>query len=141
MNAVRILLISTLTLCAAFGQAQDAAALRKELDTKGRASLYGMDSEIVTEAKLQVLLPVLQLLEDKPELKLRIEAHTAKDGTAAGSRAILQRRLHIVSVWLIQHGIDGNRFTTMAVGDTRPLADNATAEGRVINRRIDLVKQ
>jgi RNA polymerase sigma factor (TIGR02999 family) len=56
--------------------------------------------------------------------------------------AVLDKELRATSVkgWLTHHGIDGSRLTTDGFGDTRPIEDNKTDEGRARNRRVELVK-
>jgi outer membrane protein OmpA-like peptidoglycan-associated protein len=46
-----------------------------------------------------------------------------------------------VKTALVARGIDATRLTSDGLGDTKPVADNATAEGRAQNRRVELVKQ
>jgi len=46
-----------------------------------------------------------------------------------------------VKFWLVAHGIDAGRLETAGFGDTLPVADNATEDGRAKNRRVKLVRQ
>ena len=43
--------------------------------------------------------------------------------------------------WLTRHGVDRGRLTSLGLGDTSPVADNGSEEGRSLNRRVELVKQ
>lgn len=138
MTALRLLVPFALGAFALAAQSTDAAALKASLDATGRASVYGVP-DVIPAGDSPALGSILQLLWDNPELKVRIEAHTAAGDNF--DRLKLQRQLHMIRVWLVERGADPRQFSTMAVGDRRPIGDNATAEGRVINRRIDLVKQ
>jgi OOP family OmpA-OmpF porin len=68
---------------------------------------------------------------------LRIEGHGDQPGDEAlmlsGARALA------VGQWLVGHGIDCKRLLAVAFGNTKPIADPSTAEGRAQNRRIELV--
>jgi OOP family OmpA-OmpF porin len=46
-----------------------------------------------------------------------------------------------VKLWLVAHGIDTARLTPEGFGDTQPVADNASEEGRARNRRVELVRR
>jgi OOP family OmpA-OmpF porin len=50
------------------------------------------------------------------------------------------RRAAAVAAWLAAHGIDGTRLTHEGYGQSRPVGDNATEDGRARNRRVELVK-
>ena len=48
-----------------------------------------------------------------------------------------QRRVQVIFDYLVSQGIDPARLTTAAYGESQPIADNATAEGRALNRRVE----
>jgi outer membrane protein OmpA-like peptidoglycan-associated protein len=65
-----------------------------------------------------------------------LEGHTDSHGKPAHNLALSKRRADAVKAYLVAHGIDGARLSTMGYGPTRPIADNGTAEGRATNRRV-----
>lgn len=74
-------------------------------------------------------------------LKLRVEGHTDNQGAAAANQALSETRAQAVVAWLTGRGVSASRLTTAGLGQTRPVADNATDAGRAKNRRVELVKQ
>ena len=48
------------------------------------------------------------------------------------------RRANSVRSYLVSHGVDASRLTTVGYGESRPISDNATREGRALNRRVEL---
>ena len=66
-----------------------------------------------------------------------IEGHTDSVGTAAYNLSLSQRRAEAVRQVLIdQFKVDASRLTSVGYGEERPIADNRTAEGRQLNRRV-----
>ena len=84
---------------------------------------------------------MLSLLQAQPDWKMKIEGHTDSTGSAAANMALSQQRAAAVVAWLVKNGIDRARLTPIGRGDTQPIADNSTDEGRAHNRRVELVKQ
>jgi outer membrane protein OmpA-like peptidoglycan-associated protein len=87
-----------------------------------------------------ILGQIQALLEQRPDLKLRIEGHTDNVGTRAANQKLSDQRAAAVVGWLASHGIDRSRLSAEGFADTKPVGDNATEEGRSQNRRVELVK-
>jgi outer membrane protein OmpA-like peptidoglycan-associated protein len=82
---------------------------------------------------------VAQALADHPEIqKVRIEGHTDNQGGAASNKRLSDKRSKSVRDYLISKGIDGKRLEAKGMGQSKPIADNKTAEGREQNRRVEL---
>lgn len=90
------------------------------------------DAKIVI-AKLAGILLIL------PELNLRVEGHTDSTGSADYNQGLSERRAVSVRDFLAQQGIGGQRMVAVGYGLSRPVADNATREGRAKNRRVEIV--
>jgi outer membrane protein OmpA-like peptidoglycan-associated protein len=85
-----------------------------------------------------ILEAVLQFLKDHPELKhIRIEGHTDNVGSAASNQKLSEGRAASVRKWLVAHGIDAARLKSVGYGQTKPVDDNGTDEGRRNNRRVE----
>jgi OOP family OmpA-OmpF porin len=83
------------------------------------------------------LKKVADFLKTYPDSKAEIEGHTDNAGGAAYNTALSQRRADAVRAALISRfGVDGSRLTAKGYGPDKPVADNATAEGRAKNRRV-----
>ncbi len=90
------------------------------------------DAKVVI-AKLAGILLIL------PELNLRVEGHTDSTGNADYNQGLSERRAASVRDFLGQQGIDWTRMISVGYGLNRPVADNATREGRAKNRRVEIV--
>mgnify|MGYP000889067580 CR=1 FL=1 len=96
----------------------------------------GMMQREVKE-KLAVLATFMQKY---PEQSAVIEGHTDNVGTDEHNMKLSQRRADSAVEYLVrEHGIDPSRLTAVGYGETSPLADNASEEGKRQNRRVDAV--
>ncbi|MBI1209871.1 MAG: OmpA family protein [Alphaproteobacteria bacterium] len=84
---------------------------------------------------------IVSLMHSSPDLKLSIEGHTDNVGTAAANQKLSEARARAVMAAVIKAGIDKSRLTAKGLGQTVPIADNRTEDGRAKNRRVELVKQ
>lgn len=85
----------------------------------------------------------LNILSDfmytRPELSIMIEGHTDNIGTLESNQILSEKRAEKVKQYLIQKGISADRIKTIGFGELKPLASNATAFGRQLNRRTEIV--
>lgn len=73
-----------------------------------------------------------------PYLHIRIEGHTDSQGSAAANQRLSERRVKAVQAYLVEHhGLRAEQFIPVGYGESQPLADNATPEGRLRNRRVE----
>lgn len=70
---------------------------------------------------------------------VRIEGHTDDRGGDNLNQSLSQKRAEAVRAALIEEGVDGARLIAVGLGKDRPVADNASAEGRASNRRVEIV--
>ncbi|MDO6461911.1 OmpA family protein [Granulosicoccaceae sp. 1_MG-2023] len=77
-------------------------------------------------------------LSTNPALSLRIEGHTDTTGDPQSNLYLSRLRAEAVRDYLVSRGIAPDRLRAVGLGDTRPIADNSTAEGRHRNRRIEI---
>jgi outer membrane protein OmpA-like peptidoglycan-associated protein len=85
------------------------------------------------------LARVSGILAGHPALRLEIEGHTDSVGSDALNQSLSERRADAVRSYLIQQGVPSASTTAVGFGKTRPVASNDTAEGRQLNRRVELV--
>jgi OmpA-OmpF porin, OOP family len=69
--------------------------------------------------------------------KLTVEGHTDWQGDDAHNLELSQRRAESVVAYLVKKGVSPQKLEAKGYGETRPIADNATAKGRGANRRVD----
>jgi len=121
---------------------EDTAALEKELAQTGQATIYGIhfdtDSAKLRGDSLPALNAVLGLINHHPESRWTIGGHTDDQGNAAHNQSLSQNRSASVIAWLKDHGVDSARLVPQGFGATRPVADNSTASGRALNRRVEV---
>ncbi len=98
------------------------------------------------ETSFDILLPgteyVLQeaanTLNRYPELQIEVAGHSDDVGNAASNEGLSERRAKTVRYFLINYGVAADRLTFRGYGESQPIADNSTAEGRATNRRVEL---
>ena len=122
----------------------DASSIADELSKSGHIALYGIHFEtakatILPESET-VLAEVAKMLQQNPDVKVRIEGHTDNVGSAAANQTLSEKRAQAVVAWLSSHGIEGSRLQAKGWGASKPVDDNATEDGRAKNRRVELVK-
>jgi outer membrane protein OmpA-like peptidoglycan-associated protein len=115
-----------------------------------KAAVQQGQIKIVDQVKFQtasaVILPesdgilgaVLKVLNDHPEIKrLSVEGHTDSRGGAAYNKGLSQQRAASVVRWLVAHGVDVTRLSSVGYGQDRPIDTNTSEEGRQNNRRVE----
>ena len=80
---------------------------------------------------------VAQVLKDYPRIQVRIEGHTDSVGKASYNLRLSQHRAESVRTFLVDQGVSPDRMTAQGYGETVPIATNATARGRAMNRRVE----
>ncbi|OFW43675.1 MAG: hypothetical protein A3J29_14440 [Acidobacteria bacterium RIFCSPLOWO2_12_FULL_67_14b] len=122
-----------------------AQAMSDAIAKSGKLDVYGITfatgQATITPASDAVLNDVLAVLSANADWKLRVEGHTDNVGDKAANLKLSNARAAAVVGWLTAKGIDAARLSAAGLGDTQPVADNATADGRTKNRRVVLVKQ
>ncbi|MCF6345076.1 MAG: OmpA family protein [Thiomicrorhabdus sp.] len=86
--------------------------------------------------ELSRIAPVLNTLKDHPATKVHIEGHTDSDGTQGYNQQLSENRAKNIAFYLMDNGITRDRIKTYGYGEERPIASNATPEGKQQNRRV-----
>lgn len=81
------------------------------------------------------------LTREDPVSKMVVEGYTDSQGAAAYNQTLSQQRAQAVRDYLVTRGIADDRITAKGFGAERPIADNASTEGRANNRRVEIVVQ
>ncbi|NCA68754.1 MAG: hypothetical protein EOM91_01400 [Sphingobacteriia bacterium] len=92
----------------------------------------------LSDSDLPGLERIVVLLADHADVRIRIEGHTDSIGDAEANLALSQQRAEAVRNALIERGVDAGRVSAEGIGQDRPIADNATAAGRALNRRVEI---
>jgi len=101
--------------------------------------LFDFDKAVVKAEYYPILDEVVKVMNDNPNLSVKLEGHTDSIGAAAYNQRLSERRAKAVMNYLVKKGrIDPSRLSTIGYGETRPIASNATREDRAKNRRVEL---
>jgi outer membrane protein OmpA-like peptidoglycan-associated protein len=95
---------------------------------------YALSSD--AQLKLAKLSGIIQA---HPGLNLTIEGHTDTTGTAEFNMKLSQQRADTVRQFLISQGLSADTITAQGMGQDAPVADNSTAAGRKLNRRVEII--
>lgn len=101
---------------------------------------FDVDKATIKPESMGTLNMIVQVLKDNPDVKFEIDGHTDNTGAAAHNLQLSQQRADAVKTQLVTMGVDASRLTTKGFGDTKPITDNNTLEGRANNRRVEFVK-
>ncbi len=121
----------------------DAAAMKQAIDKDGRVALYinfDVDKATLRPDAQPILAEIDKLLQVDPALKLSIEGHTDNTGAPDHNQTLSAARARSVLGALVGLGVDPARLQSRGFGQDKPLADNASEDGRAKNRRVELVK-
>ena len=100
--------------------------------------LFGFDKAAITDEMIPVLEQAKMILEEDPTADFMIKGHTDSTGPEAYNQGLSERRAASVKNWLVENGIAASRLETAGYGENSPKFDNATAEGRKLNRRVEM---
>lgn len=99
---------------------------------------FDIDSAKLRPAAAAKLQPVVEFAKKYPDAGMKVHGHTSNTGTHAHNQKLSERRAEAVKAYLVKQGIDASRITTKGFGETEPIADNKTKEGRAENRRVEI---
>lgn len=102
---------------------------------------FDIDRSDIKPQSMGTLNMIVGILKANPDLKFEVDGHTDNTGEAAHNLTLSQQRADAVKKQLVEMGIDGSRLTTKGFGDSRPITDNNTLEGRANNRRVEFVRE
>lgn len=86
----------------------------------------------------EILDAVVEVMKENPQIeKIRVEGHTDDRGSDDYNLELSDERAASVMKYMVDNGIAQNRIESVGYGETRPIKDNATAEGRATNRRVE----
>jgi OmpA-OmpF porin, OOP family len=101
--------------------------------------LFSTDSAEIDPTSAAVLDEIADALEAHPSAKVRVEGHTDASGDPAANQMLSTDRANATKDYLVSRGVPAASIEAAGFGADRPVAANDTAEGRALNRRIELV--
>ena len=130
---------------------KQAAELRADLDgatvtrvgegikiTFDSGLLFAVDQSTVTSTAGQNLTELAETLNKYDDTEILIEGHTDADGTDEHNQQLSKERAERVAAYLERSGVKASRFTTIGYGESQPVEDNGTVEGKAKNRRVEI---
>jgi outer membrane protein OmpA-like peptidoglycan-associated protein len=94
--------------------------------------------DIIQNQSFASLLELAQVLKKRPNYQIKISGHTDNVGDDASNMTLSRKRAEAVKKFLTDNGVDEGRIIAQGFGESRPVASNATPEGRAKNRRVEL---
>ena len=132
---------------------QQEAKLRKQLEGTGVRVVrsgdnitlvmpsnvtFAVDQAAIDASFYPVLDSVALVLDEYDKTIIDVVGHTDSTGSHQYNQRLSERRADSVAKYLISQKVLAARIETFGMGETRPIASNATAEGRQLNRRVEL---
>lgn len=99
---------------------------------------FAFDSAKLTAQSEASLNDALEILKRHADLSVEVAGHTDSVGAEGYNQALSERRARAVRDYLVSHGIDAGRLTARGYGESEPVADNDSKQGRAMNRRVEL---
>lgn len=118
----------------------EAASVRRDANvlavTFKSDMLFDSGSAALKAGAYQEINRVAQVLVQYPETRIRVAGHTDSDGSEAFNQDLSVRRAENVRNALVAQGVAAARINAIGFGETQPIADNSTAAGKQLNRRV-----
>lgn len=99
---------------------------------------FDTDSDQIKPSSETELSRLALFLKQNPSVELGIDGHTDNQGSSSYNLDLSRRRAESIVTFLVNSGIDEGRLEARGYGDTKPVADNSTPEGRALNRRTEM---
>lgn len=113
-------------------------AIKKALSLATESVAFNSGSANLKEESFESLNQVVELLKSNPELRLKLSGYTDNSGNAQSNLALSKQRAAAVKAYLVSQDVAADRLEAEGYGIANPRADNSTAEGRALNRRVEL---
>ena len=100
--------------------------------------LFDFDKSNIKSEAGAILDRLVAFMNENKEKKANLSGHTDSVGSDAYNQALSERRVASVKDYIVKKGVDGGRVSGQGFGESKPIADNKTAEGRSKNRRVEI---
>ncbi|MBM2816227.1 MAG: hypothetical protein HW421_2989 [Ignavibacteria bacterium] len=133
----------TIKLCDKSGKEIIATGSYDNVPYEGLATIlnvyFNTNSDNLKSESNKAIQNVYALMKKNPKMKIELRGHTDSKGSKDKNLTLSQDRADAVRNALIEKGIDASRIKAVGFGDTMPVADNQTEEGRAKNRRTEFI--
>jgi len=122
-----------------------APDMRNKLITEGKLVTYGIyfdvNKDVVKPESYGTLKEISNILNEVPDVKVKIVGHTDNDGADAANLDLSKRRAASVKNELVKSfGVNADRLETDGMGESQPVAPNDTPANKALNRRVEFIK-
>lgn len=129
-----------------FKVAAGGVDLRRKLISEGKIStngiLFDSGSSNIQPQSMGIIRQIYQVLQQEANIKLKIVGHTDSDGDDGDNMQLSKKRADAVKNALVTiYNISKDRLLTEGKGESEPLKDNGTSDGKAQNRRVEFIKQ
>lgn len=129
-----------------FKIAKGGVDLRRKLLADGKIStngiLFDSGSANIQPQSMGIIRQIYQVMQQESTLKLKIVGHTDSDGEDSTNLSLSAARAKAVkNVLISQYSIGAERLVAKGKGESEPISDNATSDGKAQNRRVEFIKQ
>lgn len=100
---------------------------------------FDYDKAVIRADAEVIVDQALSILNDNPAMTVTIEGHTDSIASRGYNQALSERRARAVLDYLVSRGIEPGRLNPIGRGETSPITDNATEDGRAQNRRVEFI--
>lgn len=101
---------------------------------------FDVNKSTIKPESMGTLNMIVQIMKDNPDIRFDVEGYTDNSGDPASNLTLSQNRADAVKTQLISMGVNASRLTSKGFGDTKPISDNNTPEGKANNRRVEFIK-
>jgi outer membrane protein OmpA-like peptidoglycan-associated protein len=124
--------------------AKGAVPLYDRMMSDGKFITYGITFDVgkstIKPESMGEINRIVTLMKENPNLKFSVEGHTDNTGSTGTNQTLSEARSRAVVDKLVENGISRDRLEASGKGQTSPIADNGTDEGRAKNRRVEFIK-
>jgi outer membrane protein OmpA-like peptidoglycan-associated protein len=99
---------------------------------------FDTDQDSIKPEFYPTLTSVALVLGEFDKTRVEVMGHTDSDGSGQYNEELSQRRAAAVGQYMVAQGLNGARFSEQGLGETQPIASNATAAGKAQNRRVEI---
>jgi OOP family OmpA-OmpF porin len=103
--------------------------------------LFDFDKTAIKPEAAAILDRLVAFMNENRDKRANLAGHTDSVGTDAYNQKLSERRVDSVRSYVVSKGVDSGRVSGEGFGESKPIADNKTAEGRAKNRRVEIKVQ
>ncbi len=117
---------------------QEPAPAPEKQDLRFANIQFEFNSAVLKTDSYQTLDLIATSLKTASTTKLILNGNSSAEGSTAHNMSLSLDRANSVKAYLVNAGVNGNNLSTKGYGESKPISDNSTEEGRALNRRVEI---